>query len=249
MGHPVPKDTLTERLGRHNEPFWRDVAEHCAIKTNGYGKLLFDHPKFDDAEIDPSKSHEIRHTWNKWRDIYLNVLSEYKKADANFHQSGTHDSVFENFISKRYDVLYLRMHLNNKPHLTEAVTEKLREGVYQDSEDFNENDKKNSTNYKRRASPTAMLVGAINQFSEMGNKIQEQRVKLMEEEVTILKKRETVEAEQLEISKQTLLLNIEKQKGENQKMKDEHDRHVNDEYAKLTQRIISLRTQLERETM
>ena len=210
----------------------------------GYGVLNFRHPEFDKAGIDPSQSQIIDHSWSKWRAIWKDIQSGYKKSDANFRQSGTHDRLFEGYILGRIDVLYLHLHMQIKPQLHEAVTESLRKGVFQDSGDIIVNDDFTPSNKKRslRSSPTTSVAGAISQFSDRDNNIQEQRMKLMVEEVEITKRNETIVLEKLDLQKQQIELEKEKfvfakQKsiGEMKKSETENQKLMTDQYISLTQ--------------
>lgn len=159
----------------------------------------------------------------------------------------------------RTDVLYLYLHLQIRPQLTEAVTESLRKGVFQDSGETIINYVDTPSNKKRRSSPTASVAGAISQFSDRDSNIQEQKFKLMEEEV---KQKQAIALEELGLHKQQFELasqkfilekeicigEIKKAEAESQKMCDEHQRFVTEEYISLTQQIIMLGKQYTDET-
>jgi hypothetical protein len=261
LGDPATTDAMTQGQAGYEEPFWRDVQQACKNTTMGYAVLNFRHTEFDKAAIDPSQSHTIDHSWSKWRAIWKDLQSGYKKSDANFRQSGTHDSLFDNYILGRIDVLYLYFHLQIRPQLNEAVTESLRKGVFQDSGEKIIDYIATPSNKKRRSrsSPTSSVAGAIAQLSNQDSNIQEQKLKLMEEEV---KQKQTIALEELGLHKQQFELatqkfilekeiclgEIKKAEAESQKLCDEHQRFVTKEYISLTQQIIKLSKQCTDET-
>jgi len=83
-------------------------------------------------DIDPSKI--VQHDSKKLQMLYKSIKSSYKKCLGNFRTSGTHDSDFYNFCCGSLDVLYLHLHIQNKPGTTDFVLGNLPEDVFVETE-------------------------------------------------------------------------------------------------------------------
>jgi hypothetical protein len=130
LGHRKDRLVLDSGLAGGDEHFWQEVAaENMEGDEEEYSRLsVEEHPIFSD--INPSK--KVNHTWSKLRDIWKTLLKNYNDVHENWKQSGNHDD-FLNFCNGKSDVYYLFLRLQQKPMLTNMVTNYLPESIFFDS--------------------------------------------------------------------------------------------------------------------
>jgi hypothetical protein len=132
------------------------AAENMEGDEEEYGRLsVEEHPMFSD--IDPSIKEN--HTWFKLRKIWKNHVKNYNDVHENWKQSGNHDD----FLS---DVYYLFLRLQQKPMLSNMVTNNLPESIFFDSNNNHHSHRPSSTfsEYSTSRTSKANLADSISKW-------------------------------------------------------------------------------------
>jgi hypothetical protein len=140
----MSREELDSQNGASAVNFWDEVAAaYNDTELNQFDELLFDSLKF--AGISPRMY--VKHNGTKLQMMWKKMNKLYNEARRKYQKSGTHDPDFASAIPEDEEddfenftdyaaVLYLRMHLEQKPGLNEIVGRKLDESIALESDDL-----------------------------------------------------------------------------------------------------------------
>lgn len=94
LGNTANRQVLDSGKAGNQQFFWERIASAFVTEDEAYGILFF----MDDeiiqyhGHIDPGKI--VPHSWDKLRDMWKQINSDYRTALRKYTQSGTHDHNF-----------------------------------------------------------------------------------------------------------------------------------------------------------